>query len=133
MKKRVLVLGGTGAMGIYLVPYLAEMGYAVTVVSLDDCEDKPGIRYLKGNAKDLDFLEELLAQHFDATAKILACSNRSVNTSGVCPWANRSGVSCTISLLRKMCIRDRGHTTRDLQHHYNHVHNAGRQCDECGV
>ena len=29
MKKRVLVLGGTGAMGIYLVPYLAEMGYAV--------------------------------------------------------------------------------------------------------
>ena len=66
MKKRVLVLGGTGAMGIYLVPYLAEMGYAVTVVSLDDCEDKPGIRYLKGNAKDLDFLEELLAQHFDA-------------------------------------------------------------------
>ena len=33
---------------------------------MDDCEDKPGIRYLKGNAKDLDFLEELLAQHFDA-------------------------------------------------------------------
>ncbi len=66
MKKRVLVLGGTGAMGIYLVPYLAEMGYDVTVVSLDDCEDKPGIRYLKGNAKDFDFLEELLAEHFDA-------------------------------------------------------------------
>lgn len=66
MRKRVLVLGGTGAMGIYLVPYLAEMGYDVTVVSLDDCESKPGIRYVKGNAKDFAFLEELLAEHFDA-------------------------------------------------------------------
>lgn len=66
MKKRVLVLGGTGAMGIYVVPYLAEMGYEVTVLSLDDREDKPGIKYIKGNAKDFSVLEPLLAEHFDA-------------------------------------------------------------------
>ena len=39
MNERVLVLGSTGAMGSYLVPYLLEMGYRVTAVSLDD--EKP--------------------------------------------------------------------------------------------
>lgn len=34
--RRVLVLGGTGAMGVYLVPELASLGCTVRVVSLDD-------------------------------------------------------------------------------------------------
>ena len=33
--QKVLVLGGTGAMGTYLVPKLIEMGYLVDVVALD--------------------------------------------------------------------------------------------------
>ena len=33
--KKVLVLGGTGAMGTYLVPLLADMGCQVHVVALD--------------------------------------------------------------------------------------------------
>ena len=32
---KVLVLGATGAMGKYLVPYLLEMGYAVDAVAMD--------------------------------------------------------------------------------------------------
>ena len=28
--KRILVIGGTGAMGVYLVPLLAKNGYSVT-------------------------------------------------------------------------------------------------------
>ena len=39
MSKKVLVLGSSGAMGQYIVPYLADMGYIVTAVSLDD--EKP--------------------------------------------------------------------------------------------
>ena len=35
-KKKVLVPGGTGAMGVYLIPELLHLGYAVDVVSLDD-------------------------------------------------------------------------------------------------
>ena len=53
-------------MGIYVVPYLAQMGYEVTVVSLDDRESAPGITYLKGDAKNPAFRDRLLAQHFDA-------------------------------------------------------------------
>ena len=65
-EKRVLVLGSTGAMGQYLVPYLADMGYRVTAVSLDDevpYSDK--VTCLKGNAKDKEFLVPLLEQKFD--------------------------------------------------------------------
>lgn len=66
-KGKVLVLGGTGAMGVYLVPRLASMGYRVTVVSLDDVKsDDPRVTYIKGNAKDIGYLKELLEERFDA-------------------------------------------------------------------
>jgi len=65
--KKVLVLGGTGAMGVYLVPELARMGYQVDVVSLDDVSSAdPRISYTQGNAKDDNFLATLLARGYDA-------------------------------------------------------------------
>lgn len=54
------MLGGTGAMGVYLVPELARRGYAVRVVSLDDAvSDHPRVSFTKGNAKDLGYLATL--------------------------------------------------------------------------
>ena len=45
-QKKILVLGGTGAMGVYLVPELLRMGYRVDVVSLDDIKsDNPNLTY----------------------------------------------------------------------------------------
>ena len=53
MAKKVLILGATGAMGQYLTPMLAELGYDVDAVSLDDMtSEKPNLRYIKANAKD---------------------------------------------------------------------------------
>ncbi len=66
MSKKVLVLGSTGAMGQYIVPYLADMGYNVTAVSLDD--EKPyndRVTCIKGNVKDKEFLCGLLSERFD--------------------------------------------------------------------
>ena len=34
--KKILVLGATGAMGKYLVPYLLDMGYSVDAVAMDE-------------------------------------------------------------------------------------------------
>ena len=65
-EKSILVLGGTGAMGRYLVPKLADDGYRVDVVSLDDwTSDRANLRYLKANAKDEAVRAELLANHYD--------------------------------------------------------------------
>lgn len=70
--KRVLVLGGTGAMGVYLVPQLLEMGYTVDVVSLDECvSEDPALHYITGNAKDLAFLEKLLARGYHGIVDFL--------------------------------------------------------------
>ena len=66
--KKVLVLGASGAMGRYLVPLLAEKGYAVDAVSLDAPDpsaDPAGVRRIQGNAKDGAFLASLLENRYD--------------------------------------------------------------------
>ncbi|HML45399.1 MAG TPA: epimerase, partial [Clostridia bacterium] len=64
--KKALVLGGTGAMGVYLVPELAGMGYEVHSVSIDDvASDNRDIRQIKANAKDVDFLTQQLQGKYD--------------------------------------------------------------------
>lgn len=64
--KKVLVIGGTGAMGIYLVPELLNLGYAVDVLSLDAWESNhPNLRYFVGDAKDLETVSDYLKQGYD--------------------------------------------------------------------
>jgi nucleoside-diphosphate-sugar epimerase len=66
-KKRVLLLGGTGAMGVYLAPELLRLGYEVYITSRSArTAAERGIHYIKGNAKDLAFLDELLESKYDA-------------------------------------------------------------------
>ncbi len=65
--KKVLVLGGTGAMGSYTVPELAAMGYQVDVVSLDEMtSSNPAVTYTKANAMDDAWLEGQLKNGYDA-------------------------------------------------------------------
>lgn len=70
--KTVLVLGGTGAMGRYLVPELLDLGYSVDVVSLDDMSsDNPMLHYIKGNTKENGFLEEILKKQYDGVVDFM--------------------------------------------------------------
>lgn len=58
---KVLLLGGTGAMGTHLCNILAREGYEVFVSTRIDREIKSGITYVKGDAHDLLFLNTLLS------------------------------------------------------------------------
>ena len=70
--KNVLVLGSTGAMGQFLVPYLVNLGYKVTAVSLDDeVPYSDAVTCIKGDAFDMDFLKSLLAQKFDGIVNFM--------------------------------------------------------------
>lgn len=70
--KKVLVLGATGAMGQYLIPFLAEAGYQVDGVAMDRKESSsPRVRYLQADAKNLQFLEKQLAEHYDGIVDFL--------------------------------------------------------------
>ena len=72
MSKKILVPGGTGAMGVYLVPELLKMGYEVDVISLDDVEsDDPKLRYIKANAKDKNYIAEMLKNGYDAVVDFM--------------------------------------------------------------
>lgn len=66
MSKKVLVMGGTGAMGVYVVPELLKKGYKVDVLSLDDIQsDNPNLRYFVGNGHDHALLSELFKNNYD--------------------------------------------------------------------
>lgn len=67
MSKKILVIGATGAMGVYLVPELLGKGYQVDALSLEErTSDNPMLTCMKGNAKELPFLEALLKNQYDA-------------------------------------------------------------------
>ena len=61
MKKKVLVLGGTGAMGPYAVKELLNKGYKVDAICLEEMQsDNPDLRYWVADAKDRKYLKNLL-------------------------------------------------------------------------
>ncbi len=75
--RKALVLGGTGAMGVYLVPELASLGYTVQVVSLDSVvSDHPRISYTKADAKNIEYLKELLKERFDVIVDFMLYSTQ---------------------------------------------------------
>lgn len=64
MKTKVLLLGGTGAMGVYLAPILADAGCDVVVTTRrarNGHDPERPIRYCEGNARDAAFCDAVLA------------------------------------------------------------------------
>ena len=64
---KILVLGGTGAMGVHLINFLSENNdVQVTVTSRKVRMDYKNIHYVVGNARDKAFMDGLLKNsHFD--------------------------------------------------------------------
>ena len=63
---RVLVLGGTGAIGSHIVHELANGGCEVVVTSRTHRESRASVSYRQGNARELQFVKELLTERWDA-------------------------------------------------------------------
>ncbi|HHT04352.1 MAG TPA: NAD-dependent epimerase/dehydratase family protein, partial [Bacteroidales bacterium] len=54
---KVLILGGTGAMGVHLVNLLSKQECEITVTSRSRRKSKDNIEYIQGNARDVVFLQ----------------------------------------------------------------------------
>ena len=78
MKKRVLVLGGTGAMGIYTVPELAAKGYLVDVLSMDQVSSaNQAVKHYCVDAKNDDVLRDFMRNNrYDAVIDYLIYETR---------------------------------------------------------
>lgn len=65
--KNILVIGGTGVMGAYLVPELLRMGYCVDAVSRSSLDSgNPNLKYIQANCLDLRTLQKVLKKKYDA-------------------------------------------------------------------
>jgi nucleoside-diphosphate-sugar epimerase len=70
--EKVLVLGASGAMARYMIPFLAENGCQVDGLALDKVESKySNVKYYQGNAKELNVLREFLPKRYDAIVDFL--------------------------------------------------------------
>ena len=74
---KVLILGGTGAIGKHLVELLASAGYEVCVTSRRSRVSEGNIEYLQGDAHDLGFLNSILKQDWDAIVDFMIYSEAS--------------------------------------------------------
>ena len=73
---RILILGGTGAMGRFLVPMLDNGDNEIVITSRSSHEDRGAVHYVKGDAMELDFIKNLLASSsFDAIVDFMSYSS----------------------------------------------------------
>jgi nucleoside-diphosphate-sugar epimerase len=63
---KVLVLGGTGAIGTHLVDNLVQKRINTSVTSRSQRESGKNLLYLHGNAKNIQFIEKILGEQWDA-------------------------------------------------------------------
>lgn len=72
---RILILGGTGAMGEPLTKKLVELNNSVFVTSRKPHKDDK-VRYFCGNAKDDSFLNNILQDEYDAIVDFMVYSTQ---------------------------------------------------------
>ena len=81
MNHKIMLLGGSGALGSYLMPELLKRGYQVHVVSLDDLQsDDPNLTYEKADAKDNAWLSEALKAGYDSIVDFMIYSTKEFET-----------------------------------------------------
>ena len=76
---RILLLGGTGAMGVSLVEQLALYNHDIYVTSRKPHESYGNIHYILGNAHNSSFIEELLRKKFDTIVDFMSYTPNEFN------------------------------------------------------
>ena len=69
----ILILGGTGAMGVPLVKLLAK-DHKLFVTTRSQKENKGNITYIQGNAKDREFFSTLMERRYDSIIDFMVYS-----------------------------------------------------------
>ena len=69
----ILILGGTGAMGVPLVNLLAK-DHKLFVTTRSQKENKGNITYIQGNAKDREFFSTLMERRYDSIIDFMVYS-----------------------------------------------------------
>lgn len=73
-KMKILLLGGTGAMGEHLSHILYKRGDEVYITSRKKRENEEGLHYIHGNAHDFFFLQKILINKWDCIVDFMVYS-----------------------------------------------------------
>lgn len=74
---KVLIFGGTGAMGTPLVEFLANSGNNVFITSRKARQSSGNIHYITGNAHDFEFVKKLVCEkRFDAIVDFMVYTTK---------------------------------------------------------
>lgn len=73
---KILLIGGTGAMGQSLMQILSERGDDVFVTSRTFHTDRKNIHFIQGNAMEIEFLSGLLHRRWDAIVDFMIYSTK---------------------------------------------------------
>lgn len=76
---RVLVLGGTGAMGNHLVKLLSDKGVETVVTTRSNRKAEGKIKYVQGNALEIEYLKTILVDKWDAIIDFMVYSTTDFN------------------------------------------------------
>lgn len=68
---KILLFGGTGAIGAHLAEHLGKSGADVYVTTRSERKSMDNIHYIKGNAKDTHFLSEIMSNEWDAVVDFM--------------------------------------------------------------
>ncbi len=79
----ILVLGGTGAMGVHLVHFLTNTNANVTVTSRRSHQSYANIKYIVCNAKNSDELSKVLLKKWDVIVDFMAYDTTQLFTNNI--------------------------------------------------
>ncbi|MDO4363948.1 MAG: NAD-dependent epimerase/dehydratase family protein [Clostridia bacterium] len=71
---KILILGGTGAMGKHVIELLDPKQFDIYVTSRRKIESKNNVSYLQGSAKDLDFIKNICSDKWDVIIDFMVYS-----------------------------------------------------------
>ena len=74
---KVLVLGGTGAIGVHLVQLLSNNNIKTFVTSRSNKNSEKNIHYIQGNAHDIEFLQMVLLERWDVIVDFMSYATAS--------------------------------------------------------
>ena len=71
---RVLILGGTGAMGVHLADILSKGEVSLVITSRHSHKSHKNIKFIQGDAKDPAFFNTLVDEQWDAIVDFMVYS-----------------------------------------------------------
>lgn len=103
---RILLLGGTGAMGFHLSRILHERGDDVIITTRKKRQGEGRLQYIQGNAHDFQFVKDLLTDKWDCIVDFMVYSTEDFE----------SRIECLLNATRQYVFLSSSRVYSDSEH-----------------